>query len=129
MKKLILAAVALGALGTGGAFAQVLCGTANTPQCPNPATAPYYQPNYYPHPSSAGAPPPQSWAEAATAARVWSGRDQYAYGGQLPWLAWDEPYSYRDRDGDGVHNRRDRDRDGDGIRNWRDRYPDDPRFR
>lgn len=32
-----------------------------------------------------------------------------------------------DRDGDGIPNRVDRDRDGDGVRNTQDRRPDDPR--
>jgi hypothetical protein len=32
-----------------------------------------------------------------------------------------------DMDRDGIANANDRDRDGDGIRNRRDRYPDDPR--
>jgi hypothetical protein len=35
--------------------------------------------------------------------------------------------AYRDRDGDGIANRRDRDRDGDGVRNRDDRYPNNPR--
>jgi hypothetical protein len=33
---------------------------------------------------------------------------------------------YRDRDGDGIPNRRDHDRDGDGIRNREDRQPNNP---
>ena len=33
-------------------------------------------------------------------------------------------YQRRDRDGDGIADRRDRDRDGDGVRNSQDRAPD-----
>ena len=32
----------------------------------------------------------------------------------------------RDRDRDGIPNRRDRDRDGDGVPNWNDSRPDNP---
>lgn len=35
-------------------------------------------------------------------------------------------YQRRDRDGDGIPNRRDRDRDGDGVRNPQDRAPNNP---
>lgn len=36
-------------------------------------------------------------------------------------------YQGRDRDRDGIPDRRDRDRDGDGVPNRQDRRPDDPR--
>jgi hypothetical protein len=37
------------------------------------------------------------------------------------------PRYRRDRDHDGIPDRRDRDRDGDGVPNRRDAYPGDPR--
>jgi hypothetical protein len=64
-----------------------------------------------------------------------------ALGGSLSaCVAYEEPYgygyrdysyrdrpAYRDRDRDGIPNRRDRDRDGDRVPNRYDRSPDNPR--
>lgn len=38
----------------------------------------------------------------------------------------DHHHHYRDRDRDGIPDRRDRDRDGDGVPNRYDRRPDNP---
>lgn len=51
-------------------------------------------------------------------------RPTYIYGGG----SYTRPHRYsRDRDHDGIPDRRDLDRDGDGVPNRRDAYPGDPR--
>lgn len=51
----------------------------------------------------------------------------YVYGGGYARGYRNDDRARRDRDHDGVSNRRDRDRDGDGVSNRRDASPNDPR--
>lgn len=128
MRKLILCAAAAAALaGTGASFAQVLCGSANTPQCPDPRTAPYdytgmLPPAHHPYQNQYSSPALQAQQQQWLA---W----QRAWGPYAGWQARPDDYRYdRRRDLDRGAYRGRRDRDGDGVPNRRDRYPDHPYY-
>ena len=118
MKKLVIAALAAAATVAGGAaFAQAAQAPTETVQVPHPEQGGYIYGN-------------SGW----TPAQIYGGSQNYPYyiGQQvipqiitgsgalvLPQIAQAVP----------QYPRTARDRDGDGIRNRRDRYPDDPRYR
>lgn len=153
MKKLVLSAVAVAALGMGGvAQADLIDGVGNTISrifgVPYDPTPPGAAPTVSVYTDAQGR---HFQVDAAgrhyPIDRFGSYRDQWGrtvylgannqpvyieQNGRLVPYATASAYAVApsyDRDGDGVANRYDRDRDGDGVANQYDRAPNDARYR